>query len=260
MRLRQHLEVCFFLGSVIPDLYTTLSRRIRNQNKFDFWDVLRGTHWRFQRIFNCLEIKMMFPLPGNCPEILQLHPPSSSLSLSLFFFPSGKDEAKTASSLRLFWKITTRRFRTPNTRAGTWLSHARAVQGRPPRPSSTRGRPTSWSVYPGVTCWVRDGRLMFFLSPSLCSLSASGLDIPIISARGAAEDWKPLREKTVDKPPQKNHYETKQVLPANLSFTVKSPVHFLPHFVDLLCNSLYWIVCKHWLSNPLVISNSDRRS
>lgn len=132
------------------------------------------TDWKgnLQFRFDCLETKIMFPLFSKIPFSL---------------FPSGKDAAKTASSLRSSWKTTTRRCRTPSTRAGTWPSPAKAVRGRPPRPSSTRGRPTSWSACPGATCWARGGRLTCFRSPCRCTPSASGLNT-ISSARGAAED------------------------------------------------------------------------
>lgn len=162
---------CFF-----PDLQLmTKLKNIWTQNKVHLEICLRN----HVRAFDCLEIKMMFLRLGNDPNYL---------NRSLFFhFPSGKDEAKTASSQRLYWKTTTLRSRTPSTRAGTWHSHARAVRGRPPRPSSTRGRPTSWSVYPGGTCWVRGDHLMSFLSLSPCNLSASGLNTHITSAQGAAK-------------------------------------------------------------------------
>lgn len=195
----------------------------------------------------------MFPLPGNCPKYL-----NSPISF-FFFLRSGKDGAKTASSLRLFWKTTTQLSRTPSMRAGIWLSHARAVRGRPPRPSSIRGRPTSWSVYPGGTCWVRGDRLMFFLSLSPCSLSAGGLNIPITSAQGAAEDWNHWG-RTVDEPAPEEPLQEKASAPGKINFYSQVPIHFLPHFVDLSYNSLYWILCKHWLSNLLVISNSERFS
>lgn len=138
------------------------------------------------------------PSSFRFPGILQN---SSDSPLPFCLSPSGKDEAKTASLLRSFWRTTTRRSRTPSMRAGSWLSPVRAGRGRPPRPSSTRGRPTSWSDSPGGTCWARGGRLKCSLSPCPCSLWASGLDFPINSAQGAAEEWNHWGRTA-----QENHY------------------------------------------------------
>lgn len=186
------------------------------------WQYIVETHSkpeqiRFWEIFHCLEIKMVFLIPGDCPNVSQL--------LVSFSFLSGKGEARTASSPRLFWKTTTLHSRTPSTRAGTWLLHARAAPGRPPRPSNTRGRPTSWSVYPGGTCWVRRDRLMFFLSLSPRTLSTSGLNIPTTSAQGDAEDWNHWG-RTVDEPAQKNHYKRKPCASCKLTFPVKCQYTF----------------------------------
>lgn len=141
----------------------TLLRHIHSQNKFDF-EICLSSPPKVSKGIWLSGKKDDVSASWKSSKIPQLPPPP------FFFFPSGKDEAKTASSPRLFWKTTTRRSRTPSTRAGTWLSHARAVRGRPPRPSSTRGRPTSWSVCPGGTCWVRGDRLMSFPSLSPCTL------------------------------------------------------------------------------------------
>lgn len=238
------LQICSLWGGT--HCWDTFEARANLIFRFVWADLLR-----FQRVFDCLENKDD-PLSTSwkLSKIPQLLPPF------FFSFPSGKDEAKTASSRRLFWKTTTLRSRTPSTRAGTWLSHARGARGRPPRPSSTRGRPTSWSAYPGGTCWARGDRLMSFLSPSPCTLWASGLNIPITSAQGAAEDWNHWG-RTVDGPAAGEPLQEKWSAPREINFYSQVPIHFLPHFVDL-CNSLYWIVCKHWLSNLLVIFNSDR--
>lgn len=80
------------------------------------------------------------PSSFRFPGILQN---SSDSPFPFCLSPSGKDEAKTASLPRSFWRTTTQRYRTPSMRAGSWLSPVRAGRGRPPRPSSTRGRPTS---------------------------------------------------------------------------------------------------------------------
>lgn len=167
--------------------------------------------------------------------------------LPFSLFPSGKDEAKTASSQKSFLKTTTRRSRTLSTRAGSWPSRAKAARGRRLKPSSTRGRPTSWSAYRGATYWVRGGRLTPFLCPSPCSLSASGLNTPItISAPRDAEDLWLLagngRWPSAEEPLQEEKHERWREIYQN----TQEPVYFFLHL---------WIysnrICK--LSNLLVI-------
>lgn len=44
--------------------------------------------------------------------------------------------------------------------------------------------------------------------------------------------------------------------PREINFCSQVPIHFFCLILLDLCISFYWIVCKHWLSNLLVISNS----
>lgn len=67
---------------------------------------------------------------------------------------------------------------------------------------------------------------------------------------------KPLRE-NCGWTSREEPLQEKTCASSKIYFYSRVPIHFVLHFVDLLY-SLYWILCKHWLSNLLVISNSDK--
>lgn len=196
----------------------------------------------------------MLLLPGNCPNFVSFSP----FFFSSFFLSQRKGRGKDC----IFTEIVLENNYTALQNAkyeGWYMAFTR--KGRPRKASKTKQHQREAHFMKRLP----RGHLLSERRP----FDVLPLPVPAhpLSKRtkhshhqrsGGRWGLKPLRENCGWTGREEPLEETASA-PSKINF-LQSSSHKkkLPHFVDLLCNSLYWIVCKHWLSNLLVISNSDR--